>query len=196
MTMPGLRPRLLALLLVALALPAIAAAAGAHDLFIGAPAIRSGWKPSGKIADLSSTYGVQGTPQLSPDTVSSVADRRYRHGKGISRKRLAITITVFADASNAGVRIDDLIRKKGHQGISRPLDLGATIGERSVAEYGMFGEHVGGRDIEYSFKGACFEGGARVVCLTLDNRKGHGRVSTTSLRRAAQAEAAKLAAMP
>lgn len=50
---------------------------------------RERWRPSGKIADLSATYGVQGTPQLSPDTVSSVANRRYRHGKGISRKRLA-----------------------------------------------------------------------------------------------------------
>jgi hypothetical protein len=191
-----IRLSLLALLLLALAVPALAEAAVAHDLFIGAPAVGSGWKPNGKIRDVSATYGVQGTPQLSPDTVSSVANRRYRRGKGISRKRFAMTITIFADAANAGVRIDDLIRKTGRQGISRPLNLGATIGERSVADYGQFGERIGSRDIEYSFKGACFLSGARVVCMTLDNRQGHGRVSTTTLRHAAQAEAAKVAATP
>lgn len=193
---PTVRTGLLALLLLAVALPAVAAAAGARDLFIGAKAIGSGWKPNGKVADLPAKQGVQGTPQLSPDTVSSVAGRRYRHGKGISRKRLGMTITVFADAGSAGVRIDDLIRKEGHQGISRPLDLGATIGERSVGDQGQFGEFRGGKNIEFRFKSACFLSGVRVVCMTLDNRKGHGTPSTSRLRHAARAEAAKLAATP
>jgi hypothetical protein len=191
-----LRLSLLAVLLAALAVPAVAAAAGARDLFVGSKAIGSGWKPNGKVADLAAKEGVQGTPQLSPDTVSSVAGRRYRHGKGVTRTRLGMTITVFKDAGSAGVRIDDLIRKEGHQGISRPLDLGATIGERSVGDQGQFGEFLGGRDVEYSFKSACFLSGARVVCMTLDNRKGHGKPSTTRLRHAARAEAAKLAATP
>jgi hypothetical protein len=192
--MRALRFSPVALLLVALAVPALAAAAGARDLFIPSSAIGSGWKPSGKLADLGAKVGVQGTPQLAPATVSSVAARSYRHGSGIGRKQLSVTITVFADATSAGVRIDDLIRKKGHQGISRPLDLGGPIGERSVGEQGRFGERRGGRDVEFSFKGACLLAGARVVCMTLSNRQGHGRPSTTVLRRAAQAEAAKVAA--
>jgi hypothetical protein len=192
MTHPARRAGLLALLLLAVALPAVAAAAVAHDLFVGAKAIGSGWKPSGKVRDVPSKFGVQGTPQLSPDTVASVAARDYRRAKGIHRKRLAITITIFKDAGSAGVRIDDLIRKKGNQGISRPLDLGATIGERSVGDQGQFGE----LRTEFRFKSACFLSGARVVCMTLDNRKGHGKPSTTRLRHAARAEAAKLAATP
>jgi hypothetical protein len=178
------------------AVPAVAAAAVAHDLFVGAPSIGSGWKPSGKIRDLAAKFGVQGTPQLSPDTVASAAARNYRRGTGIHRKRLAITITIFKDAGSAGVRIDDLIRKKGNQGISRPLDLGATIGERSVADQGRFGEVANHGETEYRFKTACFLSGARVVCMTLDNREGHGKPSTSRLRHAARAEAAKLVATP
>jgi hypothetical protein len=186
----------LAVLLVALAVPAVAAAAGARDLFVRSTAVGSGWKPSGKVADLAAKEGVQGTPQLSPDTVASAAGRRYRHGEGLSRKRLGVTITAFKDSGSAGVRIDDLIRKMGHQGISRPLDLGATVGERSVADQGNFGEVTRHGDTEYRFKSACFLSGARVVCMTLDNRKGHGKPSTMRLRHAARAEAAKLAATP
>jgi hypothetical protein len=194
---PAARTGLLVLLLLAVALPAVAAAAGARDLFIAAKAIGSGWKPNGKVADLAAKQGVQGTPQLSPDTVSSVAGRRYRHGKGLGRTRLGMTITVFKDAGSAGVRIDDLIRKEGHQGISRPLDLGATIGERSVGDQGQFGEvGGGGRNTEFRFKSACFLSSVRVVCMTLDIRTGHGKPSTSRLRHAARAEAAKLAATP
>jgi hypothetical protein len=196
MRKPALRRTLLALLVVALAAPAVAAAAAAHDLFVGSPSIGHGWKPSGKIVDLAAKDGVQGTPQLSPDTVASAAARRYRRGTGVHRKRLAITVTVFKDTGSAGVRIDDLIRKQGHQGLSRPLDLGATIGERSVADQGQFGEVTRHGDTEYRFKTACFLSGARVVCMTLDNRKGHGKPSTSRLRHAARAEAAKLAATP
>lgn len=175
----------------------MAAAANAHDLFIGSNAVGSGWKPDGKVRDLAAKNGVQGTPQLAPDKVASVANRSYRHGKGITRKALGVTVTVFTDASGAGFRIDDLIRKKGNQGISRPLDLGATIGERSVGDQGQFGERLrSGRDLEFSFKSACFLSGVTVVCMTLENRKGHGRVSTTTLRRSAQAEVAKVAATP
>jgi hypothetical protein len=64
----------------------------------------------------------------------------------------------------------------------------ATIGERSVGDQGRFGEFLGGRDVECSFKSACYLSGARVVCMTLDNRKGHGKPSTTRLRHAARAE--------
>jgi hypothetical protein len=187
----------LAVVLVALALPAVAAAAGARDLFIRSSAIGSGWKLNGKVIDLPAKEGVQGTPQLSPATVSSVAARHYRRGKGLGRKKLSVEITVFADATSAGVRIDDLIRKMGHQGFSRPLNLRATIGERSVGEQGTFGEvprH--GPEVHERFKTACFLGGTRVVCMTLVNRKGHGTPSTTALRHAARAEAAKLAATP
>jgi hypothetical protein len=192
----ALRRTLLVVLLVALAAPAVAAATVAHDLFAGAPSVGHGWKPSGKILDLSAKDGVQGTPQLSPDTVASAAVRRYRRSTGVHRKRLAISVAIFKDTGSAGVRIDDLIRKKGHDGLSRPLDLGATIGERSVADQGRFGEVTDHGQTEYRYKTACFLSGARVVCMTLDNRKGHGKPSTSRLRHAARAEAAKLASTP